>query len=183
MVEAVPRGPVPGRILGLYALSVMAREGPVHGYGLAERIAERTGGAWRPGAGAIYPALNGLARRHLARMSRQGVRRVYRITPTGRRMLREVRRRVAWRSRGGLDLSLLWAEIAGVGDPGEHLVSRLGVHLDAIYEYLLRRPSGAADAERLRRAVRERLADAERRLGASDAAVRSPFPAERGVAA
>ena len=56
-----PYGPsLRRRLVGLYALTVMEREGPVHGYGISERIAERTDGAWRPGPGAVYPSLQKL---------------------------------------------------------------------------------------------------------------------------
>jgi DNA-binding PadR family transcriptional regulator len=73
---AGPRGPRPGRLLGLYALAVMERDGPIYGYSLADRVAERTDGGWRPGAGAIYPALQVLVTRGMARSSRDGRRRV-----------------------------------------------------------------------------------------------------------
>ena len=155
---------MPGRILGLYALAVMEREGPVHGYGLADRIAERTRGTWRPGAGAIYPALDSLARRHLATVSRAGRRRVYRITGPGRTLLRRIRRQMAWRLRGGLELGLLWSEIGGVTDPAEHLLRRLDMHLDAVFEFLSREGQNPSAGERFSRELRSRIEAAAARL-------------------
>lgn len=121
-----------GRILGLYALSVMEAEGSLYGYRLADRIADRTDGAWRPGAGAVYPALESLTRRKLARVISEGRRRVYRITPRGHSVLRQIRRNLLWRTRGAPDLSVLWSEVVGTKDVGTLLLLRLRRSLDAI---------------------------------------------------
>ena len=155
---------MPGRILGLYALTVMEREGSLHGYALAERISERTRGTWRPGAGAIYPALESLSRRRLARVTRDGARRVYHITTEGKRLLRTVRRRMAWRLRGGLELGFLWSEIGGVTDPAEYLLRRLDTNLDAVFDFLVRGAQTPAGQEHFRREVRSRIEAAAVRL-------------------
>src|SRR5579863_8807351 len=81
--------------LTLYALALMEREGPIHGYRLAARIEERTEGAWRPGPGAVYPALQRLVRRELARKTRNGRRQEYTITQNGRELLARIRARSA----------------------------------------------------------------------------------------
>ena len=166
MIERPPRGPMPVRILGLYALAVMEREGSLHGYALADRISERTRGTWRPGAGAIYPALDSLARRRLAKVAREGTRRVYHITPEGRKLLRNVRRQMAWRLRGGLELGFLWSEIGGVVDPAEYLLQRLDNHLDAVFEFLVRGAASPSAEEHFRHEVRSRIEVAARRLNA-----------------
>ncbi len=125
-------GPRPGRILGLYALSVMDRDGPVYGYQLAERISERTDGAWRPGAGAIYPALNSLVDRGLARSAAARGRRMFSVTPAGRAFLRRVRAEWMGGSRAGPDLSRLWAEISGSGDAAQHVLGHVRRHLETL---------------------------------------------------
>lgn len=164
MTGTPPRGPLPSRVLGLYALAVMEREGELYGYALADRIAERTEGAWRPGPGAVYPALDSLVRRRLARSSVRGRRRIYRSTPPGRAFLREVRRRMQSRARGGPDLGLLWAEIAGADDPGPFLVDRLRAQLDGIARLLARHGIDDPSAQALRRSVRSELEAALSRL-------------------
>jgi len=161
---------MPGRILGFYALSVMDAEGPLYGYMLAERVADRTDGAWRPGAGAIYPALEALTRRKLARSTSEGRRRVYRITPEGRSVLREVRRNMAWRFRGGLDLSRLWSEIAGLGDPGRFLIDNVRHRLDSVVSYFARNDRMNRETRALREQFREELRLAEIRLRAGETA-------------
>ncbi len=155
---------MPGRLLGLYALATLEREGTVYGYSLAERVSERTDGAWRPGAGAVYPALQSLVRRGAARASKQGVRRVYTITPHGRAILRRIRAQMAGPGPGAPDLSLLWAEIAGAPDPGAHMLRRLHRQLEMLDAMLARQPDAVAGARPLRSAAFDELSAALQRL-------------------
>jgi DNA-binding PadR family transcriptional regulator len=158
---------MPSRLLGFYALSVMESEGALYGYMLADRIAERTEGGWRPGAGAIYPALESLTRRKLARPAREGRRRIYRITPAGRGMLKEVRRNISWRAAGGPDLSRLWAEIAGPSDPDQFLLDAFRRRLDAVVAHFTGGRPGDPVARARRAQLREdleRAVDPLRRL-------------------
>ncbi len=160
------RGPRPGRILGLYALAVMDRDGPIYGYSLAERVSSKTEGAWRPAAGAVYPALQALVTRGLARSGTDGRRRVYRITAAGRAFLGRIRR--GWMSggAGGPDLGLLWSEIAGEGDPGQHLLRHLRRHLDGIAAYAERNPDARAGATSFREQILAELDVARARVSA-----------------
>ena len=136
----------------------------MYGYALAERIAERTEGAWRPGAGAIYPSLQSLVRRGAARVRKEGRRRVYVITPHGRSVLRRIRRQMAGPGPGAPDLSLLWAEIAGAPDAGQHVLRRLHRQLENLDALLARQPDARAGTRSLRIAAVEELAAALRRL-------------------
>ncbi len=140
---------MPPRLIALYALAVMQREGSVHGYQLSERISERTGGAWRPGAGAVYPALRRLVDRGLARREGDGRRRVYRITPKGRTVLRALQRRSGRAGRRGPEAGALWAEIVGEENLGRFLLRRLERDLEALRSFLARDPP-ASDAGEIR---------------------------------
>ncbi|HTW40432.1 MAG TPA: PadR family transcriptional regulator [Thermoplasmata archaeon] len=153
-------------MLGLYALSVMEREGAIYGYSLTERIAERTDGGWRPGPGAVYPALQSLVRKRLAHPSRDGRRRVYRITPSGRSFLRRLRSGFAGRRRSGPDLGALWSEIVGGADPGQPLLDHLRHHLEGMTSYLERTPGARAGGTPLLDQVRAELRVTESRLAA-----------------
>jgi len=163
---------MPARLVGLYALTCMERDGGVYGYSLAARIAERTTGAWRPGPGAIYPALQRLSDRGLAKSHGDGRRREYRITPEGRRLLRKVRRERGSAGGSGPDLSLLWAEILGVSDDSTYLWLRLRRSLDSIEAHLSRAPASRLDGRSLRAHVVEELRATERRLSAGLAPAR-----------
>jgi hypothetical protein len=56
-----PRGPKAGRGDVRAAILALLREGPRNGYQIMSEIEERSGGAWRPSPGAVYPALQQLA--------------------------------------------------------------------------------------------------------------------------
>ncbi|MGA7475868.1 MAG: PadR family transcriptional regulator [Thermoplasmata archaeon] len=152
-------------MVGLYALTCMEKDGAVYGYSLASRIAERTGGVWRPGPGAIYPALQGLTERGFAKVRGAGRRREYRITPLGRRLLRKIRKERSSPGGSGPDLTLLWAEIVGATDDATYLLQRLRRSLDGIEAHLNRAPEARAGRELLRDNVLSELRAAERRLG------------------
>ena len=148
--------------LTLYALARMERDGPVHGYGISTDIDERTNGSWRPGPGAVYPALNRLVGRGLARRRAAGRRLEYTITPAGRELLRRVRARSAPMRQGALDLSVLWSEVMGARDPGAFLLVRLRNAIDAVELHLDRARASSSARGSLRRD-----ALAELRLGVS----------------
>ncbi|HTT73607.1 MAG TPA: PadR family transcriptional regulator [Thermoplasmata archaeon] len=157
-------GPMPGRVLWLYALATLDREGSLYGYSLADRIANRTDGTWRPGPGAIYPALRSLVERGAARSSIDGSRRVYSITPAGHALLRRIREQMAGPGPGAPDLGLLWAEIAGSDDPGDHLLRHLRRHLEGLDTFLARRPDAKIGSIPLREAAIADLSAAVQRL-------------------
>lgn len=178
------KGPGPDayrrRLVGLYALTLMDRAGPLHGYGLSEAIAQRTDGQWRPGPGSVYPSLRKLVEHGLARPRTVGRRTQYSITSPGRALLRRIRTRQEIAGRGRADLSALWAEVTGTGDVDAFLLGRLHRTLDAISERLARdsaidRPAGDLRAETLREltAALERLTPGRARVPAARGRVRA----------
>jgi len=169
---------MPPRLVGLYALTCMERDGMVYGYSLAGRIEERTAGAWRPGPGAIYPALQRLTERGLAKVRGIGRRREYHITPKGLQFLRKIRRERFDSGRSGPDLSLLWADIAGSPDDSTFFLQRLRRNLDSIEALLDRVPSAQLGGRPLREHVLTELRASERRLG--ERRPRRPLGARRG---
>jgi PadR family transcriptional regulator PadR len=77
----------------LLVLSVL-REGELYGYEIAQRLRERSGGAFSPSEGSLYPALHALeaegALQAAWRESDKGPRRrYYHITPKGGATLAE----------------------------------------------------------------------------------------------
>ena len=86
--QTIPRG-----FLRLYILTQLSK-GPETGYSLIQRIDETTEGAWRPGAGTMYPLLKGLLKEGLVRVtnpSGRGGSKVYSLTPGGRAELERIR--------------------------------------------------------------------------------------------
>lgn len=68
------------------ALLTLLVEEDMHGYQIIGELAERSGGAWRPGAGSVYPTLRLLEEQGLITSRADGSKRVFSITPAGRRM-------------------------------------------------------------------------------------------------
>ncbi len=75
---AVRRGDVRSAILAVLA------DGPMHGYQIMQELGERSGGAWRPSAGSVYPTLQQLEDEGLVQPEEQEGRRVFTLTDTGR---------------------------------------------------------------------------------------------------
>lgn len=72
------RGDVRAAVLALLA------EGPMHGYQIIHEIEERSGGAWKPSPGSVYPTLQLLADEGLISAEESGGRKTYSLTDEGR---------------------------------------------------------------------------------------------------
>jgi DNA-binding PadR family transcriptional regulator len=66
------------------ALLAALLEGPAHGYELGLRLQTRSGGAWRPSPGSIYPTLQQLADEDLVTAVERDGKRIYALTARGR---------------------------------------------------------------------------------------------------
>jgi DNA-binding PadR family transcriptional regulator len=78
------RGPKAGRGDVRAAILAVLVEGPRNGYQIMSEIEERSGGAWRPSPGAVYPALSLLADEGLILGEESGGRRTFSLTDAGR---------------------------------------------------------------------------------------------------
>ena len=80
-LHSAPKG-----LLRYYILHKIAQK-PIHGYEIIQDIDSKTEGAWRPGAGSLYPILKKLVSGGLIKAepepSAEATRRVYQITPKG----------------------------------------------------------------------------------------------------
>ncbi len=84
------------------ALLLLAEE-PRNGYQIMQALEERSGGAWRPSPGSVYPALQQLEDEGLITTSEQGGRKLYELTDAGRAAVAE----------RGEDAPAPWDELAG----------------------------------------------------------------------
>ena len=84
-----PRGPKASRGDVRAAILALLREGPCNGYQIMSEIEERSGGAWRPSPGAVYPALQQLADEGLVEAEESSGRRTFSLTEAGRRHIEE----------------------------------------------------------------------------------------------
>ena len=96
-----PRGTKAGRGDVRAAILAVLSGGPGNGYQIMSEIEERSGGAWRPSPGAVYPALSALADEGLIVGEESSGRRVYQLTDEGRRYIEEnpEMARGAWESQ------------------------------------------------------------------------------------
>src|SRR5438128_7951904 len=80
-LHSAPKG-----LLRYYILAKISQK-PSHGYEIIQHIDSKTEGAWRHGAGSLYPILKKLVSEGLIKAdpepSEEATRRVYRITPKG----------------------------------------------------------------------------------------------------
>jgi DNA-binding PadR family transcriptional regulator len=72
----------PGDIRAAVLVSLI--EGPLHGYQVIRAIESRTGGAWSPSPGEVYPTLQLLTDERLVTAEQVGERKVYELTEAGR---------------------------------------------------------------------------------------------------
>ena len=75
------------------ALLSLLGDKPMHGYDLIRELEQRSGGAWRPSPGSIYPTLQLLEDEGLVTAEERDGKRVYTITDAGRAELEERRER------------------------------------------------------------------------------------------
>jgi DNA-binding PadR family transcriptional regulator len=68
----------------------------MHGYDVLRELAERSGGAWRPSPGSVYPTLQLLEDEGLVTAEERDGKRVHTITEAGRAELEERRGRGDW---------------------------------------------------------------------------------------
>ncbi|MGN6252646.1 MAG: PadR family transcriptional regulator [Marmoricola sp.] len=71
------------------AVLLLLTEQPMHGYQLMHAIAERTGGAWRPSPGAVYPTISQLEDEGLVSITADSGRKLVTLTEDGRAQLEE----------------------------------------------------------------------------------------------
>lgn len=69
------------------AILSLLSEGPKHGYQLMKEMKERSGGAYSASAGSVYPTLQQLEDEGLVEAEVRDGRRVYKLTPAGRKEL------------------------------------------------------------------------------------------------
>jgi DNA-binding PadR family transcriptional regulator len=115
-----PRPPKASRGDVRAAILALLREGPRNGYQIMSEIEERSGGAWRPSPGAVYPALSQLADEGLIEDEKTEGRRVFRLTDAGTRYVDEnpEMARGAWESpaqQEAWQVPGLFAEAARLG--------------------------------------------------------------------
>lgn len=71
------------------AILLLLADQPMHGYQIMQAMSDRTGGAWHPSPGAIYPTIAQLEDEGLVTTKEDGGRRLVTLTDEGRAHLEE----------------------------------------------------------------------------------------------
>jgi DNA-binding PadR family transcriptional regulator len=103
-------------------------EQPRHGYEVMQVIEERSGGAYRPSPGVVYPTLQMLEELGHAEVKKERGRKVYSITEAGGEDLEAHREEVeeAYERVGGALWDRLASEFASLGEEVQRLFSEVG---------------------------------------------------------
>ncbi|WP_078607494.1 PadR family transcriptional regulator [Streptomyces flavidovirens] len=110
------RGDVRASILALLA------DRPMHGYEMIQEIGERSGGAWRPSPGSVYPTLQLLEDEGLIVSESEGGKKLFTLTDAGRTEA-EAGPRAPWEEAGrGVD----WETMNEVRQAGFGLMEAFG---------------------------------------------------------
>ena len=128
------------------AILLLLEEEPRNGYQLIQELEERSGSAWRPSPGSVYPALQMLADEGLIRGTSEDGSTSYELTDAGRKHVEENREQ----------LGTPWDD--GVPEEVRELM-RAGFQVVAASRQILH-----AGTEAQRKAATEILADTRRKL-------------------
>ena len=147
----VRRGDVRSAILDVLH-AAQQRDESVNGYQVIQQITDRSGGAWRPSPGSVYPTIQQLEDEGLVETDDERGRRSLRLTPEGSTYCAE----------NADELAAVWApfEAAESAWPGEHadIKAEIPQVMSAVWQIVV------SGDDTQRRAAVEVLVDARRRL-------------------
>jgi DNA-binding PadR family transcriptional regulator len=66
------------------SILALLKDRPMHGYEMIQEIAERSGGAWKPSPGSVYPTLQLLEDEGLITSASEGGKKLFTLTDAGR---------------------------------------------------------------------------------------------------
>jgi DNA-binding PadR family transcriptional regulator len=84
------RGDIQVAILNLLS------EQSMHGYQVIQELSARSGGAWTPGAGSVYPTLQAMEEQELVASEQIGSKRVYSLTQSGKALAETSEEQAPW---------------------------------------------------------------------------------------
>ncbi len=96
-------GPRAGRGDVRSAVLMLLAEQPMHGYEIIQQIGERSGGAWQPSPGSVYPALQMLEDQGLIQAEEAEGRRTFTLTDAGNDHVEQHRE----------ELNAVWSSVQG----------------------------------------------------------------------
>ncbi|MGX1542390.1 PadR family transcriptional regulator [Streptomyces adustus] len=110
------RGDVRASILALL------KDRPMHGYEMIQEIAERSGGAWKPSPGSVYPTLQLLEDEGLIISETEGGKKLFALTEQGRAAAEEAADAPWEEASRGVD----WEALSEIRQAGFGLMEAFG---------------------------------------------------------
>lgn len=144
----VRRGDVRSAILDVLRTS----EEPINGYQVIGQIAERSGDAWRPSPGSVYPTIQQLQDEGLVDLSEGPGRRTLQLTADG----------VTWCAEHEPELAAVWAPFDAQPEEGADEFGTTKAQVAQVMSAVWQIASTGSPAQR--RAALEVLGDTRRRL-------------------
>ena len=113
---------------------LMLKTDEMTGTEIKQEFERRTGGAWSPGPGSVYPNLAELeACRLVEKVEVQGRRTPYRLTEAGRNHVKMLMKRVPPEPKMRM-ISMLWFSFMSPSNRARHLVHNLEFGADSLME-------------------------------------------------
>ncbi|GAB3679386.1 hypothetical protein GCM10027589_49680 [Actinocorallia lasiicapitis] len=131
------------------AILFLLAEGPHNGYQIIQTVEERSGGAWRPSPGAVYPALQQLTDEGLIIGDEADGRKTFTLTEAGRAYVTATPPRAPWAEPDDADSD--WGDVGAVFKEA----AQLGTALVQVVQ--AGSPEQIAEARRVVAATRKRL--------------------------
>ncbi|MFG3016575.1 PadR family transcriptional regulator [Streptomyces cinerochromogenes] len=104
------------------SILVLLKDRPMHGYEMIQEIAERSGGAWKPSPGSVYPTLQLLEDEGLIASESEGGKKLFSLTESGRAAVEEVADAPWEEASRGVD----WEALSEIRQAGFGLMEAFG---------------------------------------------------------
>lgn len=155
--------------IGICALNMMS-DRKVYGNMIADELYQMSGQQWKPGPGAIYPALHNLVKDGYASSRKSDGKTVYSITRKGLKLLSDIREEASGNQRYGVDFGRMWLSILKPEDVAEHLLRRLKMNLSTV-QSVIEGKHFSLSREETEYLVNQALAELRRGVGRLEAAL------------
>ena len=166
--------------IGICALNMMS-DRKVYGNMIADELYQMSGQQWKPGPGAIYPALHNLVKGGYASSRKSEGKTVYTITRKGQRLLSDIREEASVHQRYGVDFGRMWLSILKPEDMAEHLLRRLKMNISTV-QSVIEGKHFSLSREETENLLSQALAELRRGVGRLESALSSLRDSKRDTA-
>ncbi|OWP56468.1 MAG: hypothetical protein B2I17_05195 [Thermoplasmatales archaeon B_DKE] len=106
-----------------FIILIMAKDGPIYGSQVANKIYEKTDGTWKPSPGSIYPALKHLEHRGFIQKYDEDGKVMYSLTKKGSVFTSKITERHSERMHMFRMMGRLWTEMMSPDEMTKFIIS------------------------------------------------------------